>query len=68
MFYSNIPATNRLSPRELHRDVRVASKGDPARVWADCIRRWKAVVQDSSVIPAVISVVWLYIEIGKHLT
>lgn len=35
---------------------------------ADCIRRWKAAVQDSSVIPLVISVAWLYIEIGKHFT
>lgn len=63
-----VPATNKLSPRELHRDVRVASKGGPVRMWADCIRRWKAVVQDSSAIPVVISVVWLYIEIEKHVT
>lgn len=63
-----VPATNRLSPRELRRGVRAASKGGPARMRADCIRRWKAAVQDSSVTPLVISVAWLYIEIGKHFT
>lgn len=57
-----VPGTNRLSPRESHRDVRAANKSDPPEKWADCIRRSTAVVPDSSVIPSVVSVVLLYSE------